>query len=80
MESLVLDHDGRIEAIVYPDLDKADAHGIDEKTLESIMEQNRATLNGMIPKYAAVAKIGLTFEEFEKTATKKIKRRLYSVG
>ncbi len=80
MESLVLDHDGRIEAIVYPDLEKADLHGLDEKALEAIMEQNRQTLNGMIPKYAAVAKVGLTFEEFEKTATKKIKRRLYSVG
>jgi long-chain acyl-CoA synthetase len=80
MESLVLDHDGRIEAIVYPDVEKVDQHGIDEKALEAIMEQNRATLNGMIPKYAAIAKIGLTYEEFEKTATKKIKRRLYSLG
>lgn len=80
MESLVLDHDGRIEAIVYPDLDKADQHGLDEKALQTVMDQNRQILNGMIPKYAAVAKIGLTFEEFEKTATKKIKRRLYSVG
>jgi long-chain acyl-CoA synthetase len=80
MESLVLDHDGRIEAIVYPDLDKADQHGIDEKAIEAIMEQNRKTLNEMIPKYAAVTRISATFEEFEKTATRKIKRRLYSLG
>jgi len=78
LESLVLDHGGRIVAMVYPDLDRADEDGVEEKQLAELMEQNRQALNERIPKYAAVAKIKLSFEEFEKTPTKKIKRRLYT--
>ncbi len=80
MESIVMDHDGKIVAIIYPDLDRADEDGLDEKQLAAIMEENRKQLNELIPKFAAVSKVTVTYEEFAKTATKKIKRRLYAIG
>jgi long-chain acyl-CoA synthetase len=78
-ESLIMDCGGKICAFIHPDLDRADQDGIGEKQLEEIMEKNRQTLNGLVPAYAAVTRIKLLFEEFEKTPTKKIKRRLYNV-
>jgi long-chain acyl-CoA synthetase len=78
MESLIVECGGRICAIVYPDMDKLDQDRIGEQDIEPIMEKNRLALNSQLASYAAVSRIKLTFEEFEKTPTKKIKRRLYS--
>jgi len=78
-ESLIMDCGGKICAFIHPDVDKADENGISEKQLEDLMEQNRKKLNDLVPTYAAVTRIKLLFEEFEKTPTKKIKRRLYNV-
>ena len=76
-ESLILDDGGKLTALVYPDMEMVDEQGIGEEQLAEIMEQNRQTLNGQLASYSAVARIKLLFEEFEKTPTKKIKRRLY---
>ena len=78
-ESLIMDCGGKICAFIHPDLDRADVDGIGEKDLETIMEKNRQELNKQVPAYAAVTRFKLLFEEFEKTPTKKIKRRLYNV-
>ncbi len=78
-ESLVLDHHGRLAALVYPDVEAVDTDSIDEQDLPAIMEQNRLELNRQVPAYAALTRIQLVFEEFEKTPTKKIKRRFYSL-
>jgi long-chain acyl-CoA synthetase len=76
-ESLVLDDNGRLVALVYPDVERADEENVGEKELATIMEQNRAALNRRLPAFSQVARCKLIFEEFEKTPTKKIKRRLY---
>ena len=78
LESLAMDCGGKICAMIYPDMDRADQDRLDESKLAALMEQNRLTLNGMLPSYAAVSRVKLIFEEFEKTPTKKIKRRLYN--
>ncbi|MEZ4386048.1 MAG: AMP-binding protein [Candidatus Krumholzibacteriia bacterium] len=78
-ESLVLECGAKICALIYPDMDLADEAGLSEKQLEDIMEKNRQELNQQVPAYAAVARVKLLYEEFEKTPTKKIKRRLYNV-
>lgn len=79
MESLVVECGAKICAVIYPDMDRVDQDRIDEHRLAEIMEQNRQSLNRLLPAYAAVSRIKLIFEEFEKTPTKKIKRRLYNV-
>jgi len=76
-ESLVFDDNGTLVALVYPDIERADEEGIGEKRLAEIMEENRVALNEQLPAYSRIARFKLLFEEFEKTPTKKIKRRLY---
>jgi len=78
-ESLVLDAgEGRLVAYVYPDKEKMDKNGISEVDLAMIMEENRENLNATQPSFAKVMEIRIYPEEFEKTSTKKIKRRLYT--
>ncbi len=77
-ESLVMDCSGKICALVHPDMDRADEDGLGEQQIEEIMEQNRQRLNEQVPAYATITRIKVLYEEFEKTPTKKIKRRLYN--
>jgi len=76
-ESLVIQKEGKLYALVYPDLERVDAEKIDETTLMTFMEENRKNLNTLLPSYSAIVKIELYPEEFEKTPTKKIKRFLH---
>jgi long-chain acyl-CoA synthetase len=77
-ESLVIERNGRLFALVYPDLERVDHLRIDERELVQRMEKNRLALNRILPPYASIAKIDVYSEEFQKTPTKKIKRFLYS--
>jgi long-chain acyl-CoA synthetase len=79
-EALVLEEDGKLFALVYPDLEAADANGLSETELRQKMEENRRVLNKRLPAYSAISKIGLYPEEFDKTPTQKIKRFLYNIS
>ena len=79
-ESLVIKKEKKLVALVYPNMDAADAEGLDEQQLQKKMEQNRETLNALLPAYSRIMKIELYPEEFEKTPTKKIKRYLYTLA
>ena len=78
-ESLVLEKDKKLIALVHPDFEAADADEISENQLAEKIEENRKMLNDQLPSYSKITKIKLYAEEFEKTPTKKIKRFLYSV-
>jgi long-chain acyl-CoA synthetase len=75
-ESLVVQRDNRLVALVHPDSDDLMNFGQDE--LQSIMEQNRQQLNEQLPSYSRLSAIELRNEEFAKTPKKSIKRYLYS--
>jgi long-chain acyl-CoA synthetase len=77
-ESLVIERNGKLFALVYPDLERIDQLRLDESELVQRMEKNRLALNRILPPYASIAKIDVYSEEFQKTPTKKIKRFLYS--
>lgn len=77
IESVVVQREQKIIAMVYPDLTAADEDGISTKDMELLMEENRKTLNKNIAAYQAVQKFELFPTEFEKTAKKSIKRFLY---
>jgi len=79
MESLVVDNNGKLVALVCPDYEAVDAEGLDQNGLELVMEENRKMLNSMGAAYENVARIQLYPHEFEKTPKKSIKRYLYSV-
>jgi long-chain acyl-CoA synthetase len=76
-ESLVLENDGKLMALVYPDLESVDRACLKGKQVESLMEENRQNLNVKLPGFSQIARLKVLYEEFEKTPTKKIKRRLY---
>lgn len=79
-ESLVLEAEGRLVALVYPDLESVDRACLRGRQVETLMEDNRRALNERLPGYSQIARLKVLYEEFEKTPTKKIKRRLYSAA
>lgn len=76
-ESIVVQRNDKIVALVYPDFASMDEMGIDHKELESIMEQHRLDLNKKLAAYEQVTKFIIHPTEFEKTPKKSIKRYLY---
>ncbi|MBR4489609.1 AMP-binding protein, partial [bacterium] len=78
LESLVIENkEHKLIAFVYPDKTKAKKDGIDDEKLNEIMEESRLKLNATLASFAKLSDIRIHPEEFEKTSTKKIKRRLY---
>jgi len=69
--------DGKLIALVYPDLDAMDESHIHNGEIELIMEENRKELNSMVAAYESLSKIYIYPNEFEKTPKKSIKRYLY---
>ena len=77
LESIVVQRDTKLVALVHPDMDEAKNMGFTDEDLKNIMEQNRNGLNEMIPAYEKITEIEIREEEFEKTPKKSIKRYLY---
>ena len=78
MESVVIEKEGKLIGLVYPDYDTVDSTGVSHDDLPVIMEQNRIALNKLLAPYEAVSQLQLYPTEFEKTPKKSIKRYLYS--
>lgn len=76
-ESLIVLQNEKLVALIYPEFDEAYANGLLQQDIESVMEQNRMTLNENLPKFSQIAKVKIYPEEFEKTAKRSIKRFLY---
>lgn len=79
MESVVVEKDHKLYALVYPDYEAVDKNGITEQGLKDIMEEHRKHLNKELPAYMNLSGIRIYPEEFEKTPKKSIKRFLYSL-
>jgi long-chain acyl-CoA synthetase len=77
-ESIVVEREGQLVALVYPDMEKVDSTGISEHELKGKMDANRVALNQLLPSFMAISKIEIFPEEFEKTPKKSIKRFLYA--
>ncbi len=77
-ESIVIQKGQKLYGLVYPDYEEAHKLGMQDSDMESVMEQNRTDLNGMLPAYAQLSGIKIFHEEFEKTPKKSIKRFLYT--
>jgi len=80
MESLVIESNGKLIALICPDYEAVDTEGLDHNQLESLMEENKRLLNSMVAGYENISKIQLYPHEFEKTPKKSIKRYLYSTN
>ena len=76
-ESIVLQREHRIVALIVPNLDALDKAGIGADGLDAIMKQNIVCLNGKLPGYSAVNDYELRFEPFAKTPKGSIRRFMY---
>ncbi|MCH5306506.1 MAG: AMP-binding protein [Prevotella sp.] len=76
-ESLIVQRDNHLVALVYPDMDEANDMQLTSEDLQNVMEQNRQELNAQLPIYSKLQAIELQDEEFQKTPKKSIKRYLY---
>ena len=74
LESLVLEHNGKLHALVVPDYEQAEREGVDKNDLPQIMENNLKELNTVVAGYEHVAAITIYPTEFEKTPKRSIKR------
>ena len=75
-ESIVIEQNGKLVALIYPDFENAEKQGL-ASSIEELMEENRIAVNKSLPGYSQITKIKLFYEEFEKTPKRSIKRYLY---
>lgn len=78
MESLVIEKDGKLVALVYPDFEAIDTYGLTNDDLPVAMEEVRRNLNKEVAPYENIAHIYIYQSEFEKTPKRSIKRYLYT--
>ncbi len=76
-ESIIVQRNNKLVALIHPDYDEASSMGFTAEDLEHIMDQNRVELNSQMPSFAKISSILIHENEFEKTAKKSIKRYLY---
>lgn len=77
LESVVVQENGKIVAMVVPDQDVMRARKMSKESLPRIFEFYRKDANKKLPAYAQIAKFIIREEEFEKTPKKSIKRYMY---
>ena len=77
VESIVVQRDNKLVALVYPDYEEAKNMKFSSDDIRGIMEQNRNGLNEMLPAYEKISEIVIHTEEFQKTPKKSIKRYIY---
>jgi long-chain acyl-CoA synthetase len=78
MESLVIEKEGKLHALIVPDFEKAERDGLDREKVSVEFNKNHKILNQQMPNYMNIARIEIQNEEFVKTAKKSIKRFLYT--
>lgn len=77
VESVVVQRDAKLVALIYPDYDEITNRHLRDTEVKNMMEANRIVLNQEMPVYSKISEIELMKEEFEKTPKKSIKRFLY---
>lgn len=77
VDSLVIEEDGGLTALIYPDFQKASLDGISHEDLEAKIIGTLPEINKLVPNYAKIKKIEIMPEDFERTPKRSIKRYLY---
>ena len=77
VDSLVIEDDGGLTALIYPDWHQGELDGMNRTALEGRIREALPEMNKELPNYAQVRKIEFMPEDFERTPKKSIKRYLY---
>jgi long-chain acyl-CoA synthetase len=78
IESLVVEKQGKLHALIVPDFEKAELDGLSKENMQAEFEKSQKQLNGQMPNYMSIARVEIQDEEFVKTPKKSIKRYLYT--
>lgn len=77
VDSLVIEDEGGLTALIYPDYHLGELDGLDRHGLEERIRAALPDVNKLIPNYAKIKKIEFLPEDFERTPKRSIKRYLY---
>ena len=77
VDSLVIEDNGGLTALIYPDFAQGAKDGMPQDAFVKYMEDTLTELNKELPNYAKLKKIEVMSEDFERTPKKSIKRYLY---
>jgi len=77
-ESLVIEREGKLIGLVYPDYEAIDRLGLSTTDMDDTFTDICKELNTLVAPYERLSKIQLLPNEFEKTPKRSIKRYLYS--
>lgn len=77
VDSLVVEDNGGLTALIYPDFRQGQKDGMSQDAFVKFMEATLPELNKELPNYAKLKKIEVMSEDFERTPKKSIKRYLY---
>lgn len=76
-ESLIIEENHKLIALIYPDKDYMEAHEIAESEFPKLFTDEMKAINKRLPGYSKVVNFRLQEKEFEKTPKRSIKRFLY---
>ena len=77
VDSLVVEDNGGLTALIYPDFAQGAKDGMNQDVFIKFMEDTLPELNKELPNYSKLKKIEIMSEDFERTPKKSIKRYLY---
>lgn len=77
IDSLVIEDNGGLTALIYPDFQLAEKDGMSAEQLQARIESLVKSANDLLPNYAKVKTVEIMPEDFERTPKKSIKRYLY---
>ena len=77
VDSLVVEDDGGLTALIYPDFQQGARDGMNQAAFIKYIEDILPELNKELPNYARLKRIKVMSEDFERTPKKSIKRYLY---
>ncbi|MBR5833931.1 MAG: AMP-binding protein [Bacteroidales bacterium] len=77
VDSLVIEDDGGLTALIYPDFHQGAKDGMNQDAFVKYLEGMLSEWNSILPNYARLKKVEVMSEDFERTPKKSIKRYLY---
>lgn len=77
VDTLVIEDEGSLTALVYPDFRTAEKDGVDAQALEKLLNGLIGEANAELPNYARIKNVEIMQEDFERTPKRSIKRYLY---
>lgn len=77
VESLIVDRDHKLVALVYPDYELLKTPEYADKDIKTLITSAIKNINKHLPQYSQIADVEIREQEFEKTPKRSIKRFMY---